>query len=220
MDSTHFEYTVSSDLHEASPFNAAELTCAEVVRRKILLETTSLSLPEQTFVHQTCGFIPLYTHETTVGYSLNCAGISQIMTHLGDYGCSTILREIHEAITSTVSVGREVTEVKIWKIKTKVYKIDIDSEKLLIEKYCSDSPAKKSLPVFGYNNNNPKGSTGCVICMEDYREGSIVAKLPCDHDFHGVCINKWSQIKHLCPLCRFPFSHSSSFSFYFWIFVL
>lgn len=234
MGSTRFEYTVSSRPNAVYPLTAV-LTCAEVIKRTIRLETTSLSLPDQTIDHNT-GFIPLYTRNdvvcithfpygttflsSTITFSLNCTGISHIMNRFGVANDgSTISREIDEAICSISSEGKGVVEVKIWKITTKLYNIDKASENLLIERYGSvleDDP-----PVIHLIRCNSNGSVGCAICLEDYKEGSIVVKLPCGHDFHGVCINQWSQIKHLCPICRFKISsRSSSFSFFIWSFKL
>ncbi|KFK41901.1 hypothetical protein AALP_AA2G187100 [Arabis alpina] len=94
------------------------------------------------------------------------------MTHLGVHSSSTIFHEIHQAITSTRARGREVTQVKIKKITTKVYQLDQDSKNLLI--------GYDSLPFMDYNtNNNTNESRECSICLKDYEEGSIVAKLTC-----------------------------------------
>ncbi|XP_010419201.1 PREDICTED: RING finger protein 141-like [Camelina sativa] len=238
MDSSEFAYTVTSSMQVINPLTA-ELTCAEVIRRSIRLQTatsSSLALPDQTIDHRTTSLTPLHAENYAVWYSscpngttfisnpftfsLNCNGISHIMSRFDVANdCSTITREIDVALASVLSKGRGVTEVKIWKISTKVFDIDTDSEKLLTERYCSvpaddDLPPPPAIKLLRYNFN---GSTGCVICMEDYVEVSVVVKLPCEHDFHGVCINQWSQINQRCPLCRLQFSSSSSFSFFLWI---
>ena len=28
----------------------------------------------------------------------------------------------------------------------------------------------------------------CVICLQDFQEGDLVVTLPCDHDFHKLCV--------------------------------
>lgn len=28
----------------------------------------------------------------------------------------------------------------------------------------------------------------CVVCLEDFQEGDLVLTLPCDHDFHKLCM--------------------------------
>ncbi|KAK8469242.1 hypothetical protein PHAVU_005G028032 [Phaseolus vulgaris] len=49
----------------------------------------------------------------------------------------------------------------------------------------------------------------CSICLENvgFRENEENVKLsllPCEHVFHHLCIVKWLQRSHTCPLCRYP----------------
>ena len=44
----------------------------------------------------------------------------------------------------------------------------------------------------------------CSICLEDFKEGSVVVLLPCrSHTYHVECIEKWLRVNSLCPECRF-----------------
>jgi len=36
-----------------------------------------------------------------------------------------------------------------------------------------------------------KQDASCVICLCDFEEGDGLKKLPCDHHFHGICIDSW-----------------------------
>lgn len=45
-------------------------------------------------------------------------------------------------------------------------------------------------------------STRCPICLNDYEEGETCGVLPCQHNFHDVCIRPWIDNKRTCPLCR------------------
>ena len=40
----------------------------------------------------------------------------------------------------------------------------------------------------------------CTICLEDIEED--MSRLPCDHVYHGNCIQPWFQKNHTCPICR------------------
>ncbi|XP_023644318.1 uncharacterized protein LOC17896641 [Capsella rubella] len=121
-------------------------------------------------------------------FAAELTGISHIMCRFGEANdCFTISREIDEALARVLLKGRAVTQVKIWKITTKDYEVDAESEKLLTERCCSvpaddDDDDSPTIKLLRYNLN---GSTGCVICMDEYVEGSVVVKLPCEHDFHG-----------------------------------
>lgn len=43
----------------------------------------------------------------------------------------------------------------------------------------------------------------CYICLMEYEEGDSIRILPCNHEFHQICIDKWlKEIHRVCPLCR------------------
>ncbi|XP_019181611.1 PREDICTED: E3 ubiquitin-protein ligase RLIM-like [Ipomoea nil] len=45
--------------------------------------------------------------------------------------------------------------------------------------------------------------TQCNICLADYEEGDEIRVLPCHHEFHMECVDKWlKEIHGVCPLCR------------------
>lgn len=42
----------------------------------------------------------------------------------------------------------------------------------------------------------------CYICLEDVQEGAEVSRLPCSHCFHNECINRWMDLRNVCPFCH------------------
>ncbi|XVE63601.1 hypothetical protein DITRI_Ditri07aG0032800 [Diplodiscus trichospermus] len=43
----------------------------------------------------------------------------------------------------------------------------------------------------------------CYICLAEYDEGDKIRVLPCQHEFHMSCVDKWlKEIHSVCPLCR------------------
>nr|XP_009771103.1 PREDICTED: RING finger protein 11-like [Nicotiana sylvestris]XP_016432684.1 PREDICTED: RING finger protein 11-like [Nicotiana tabacum] len=42
----------------------------------------------------------------------------------------------------------------------------------------------------------------CAICILEYKNGDIIGKLQCEHEFHLDCIKQWLLKKKVCPLCR------------------
>ncbi|XP_028389396.1 E3 ubiquitin-protein ligase RLIM-like [Phyllostomus discolor] len=42
----------------------------------------------------------------------------------------------------------------------------------------------------------------CSICISEYREGSQLRILPCSHEFHVHCIDRWLSDNSTCPICR------------------
>lgn len=51
-------------------------------------------------------------------------------------------------------------------------------------------------------------SGNCTICCEDMVKGDMVAKTPCQHNYHNECLKTWlveQCHKPICPLCRTDF---------------
>ncbi|XP_027917794.1 uncharacterized protein LOC114176820 isoform X1 [Vigna unguiculata] len=62
-----------------------------------------------------------------------------------------------------------------------------------------------SLPVKLYEKLHKHQDDGaqCYICLVEYEDGDNMRVLPCHHEFHRTCIDKWlKQIQRVCPLCR------------------
>lgn len=45
-------------------------------------------------------------------------------------------------------------------------------------------------------------NTQCQICFSDYKEGDKLRMLPCFHDYHVRCIDRWLKDNTTCPICR------------------
>ncbi|KAL6847454.1 hypothetical protein ACP4OV_023307 [Aristida adscensionis] len=53
----------------------------------------------------------------------------------------------------------------------------------------------------------------CYICLVEYEEGDYVRILPCSHEFHLTCVDKWlKEIHRVCPLCRGDVCRSDALS--------
>jgi len=44
--------------------------------------------------------------------------------------------------------------------------------------------------------------TNCAICLEDYGNKDLVAKLNCGHYFHQECLQLWFRKSETCPYCE------------------
>ncbi|KAF2294574.1 hypothetical protein GH714_012732 [Hevea brasiliensis] len=45
-------------------------------------------------------------------------------------------------------------------------------------------------------------SWDCSICLESFKEGDKLIRLPCEHRFHAACLNPWVRTCGDCPYCR------------------
>jgi len=44
--------------------------------------------------------------------------------------------------------------------------------------------------------------TTCSVCLVDFGSNEIVARLPCGHSYHDICIGDWLKCNASCPMCR------------------
>ena len=43
----------------------------------------------------------------------------------------------------------------------------------------------------------------CLICLDEYKKGDELTKIPCNHWFHSKCILTWLDQEYNCPICNF-----------------
>ena len=42
----------------------------------------------------------------------------------------------------------------------------------------------------------------CAVCLESFLRGDRVSRLPCTHQYHRACIERWLSSHVECPVCR------------------
>ncbi|NXI51383.1 RNF6 ligase, partial [Chloroceryle aenea] len=47
-------------------------------------------------------------------------------------------------------------------------------------------------------------SKTCIVCISEYVRGNKLRQLPCMHEFHIHCIDRWLSENSTCPICRQP----------------
>ncbi|XP_034948210.1 RING finger protein 44 [Chelonus insularis] len=61
----------------------------------------------------------------------------------------------------------------------------------------------EQLPSYKFNPDTHQGDqTNCVVCMCDFEQPQSLRVLPCSHEFHAKCIDKWLKSNRTCPICR------------------
>ncbi|XP_055000728.1 E3 ubiquitin-protein ligase RNF6 [Sorex araneus] len=68
-----------------------------------------------------------------------------------------------------------------------------------------------NLSTRNYEHNSMDGELGkiCSVCISDYVTGNKLRQLPCMHEFHIHCIDRWLSENCTCPICRQPVLGSS-----------
>ncbi|XP_065647062.1 uncharacterized protein LOC100210297 isoform X2 [Hydra vulgaris] len=60
-----------------------------------------------------------------------------------------------------------------------------------------------TIPSFRFSTGTAKETNSkCVVCMSEYVNREKLRRLPCTHDFHSKCIDKWLRSNRTCPVCR------------------
>ncbi|XP_037886210.1 RING-H2 finger protein ATL70-like [Glossina fuscipes] len=61
----------------------------------------------------------------------------------------------------------------------------------------------ETLPKYEFSSASNDGSEQCcAVCLNDFQLNEIIRKLPCAHDFHSDCVDKWIKLHQTCPMCR------------------
>ncbi|XP_078355742.1 RING finger protein 215-like [Oculina patagonica] len=47
-----------------------------------------------------------------------------------------------------------------------------------------------------------RDSEVCAVCLDEFHSNQLVRTLPCDHEFHYECVDRWLLAKRTCPLCK------------------
>jgi hypothetical protein len=65
------------------------------------------------------------------------------------------------------------------------------------------------LPTSKHRSDGGSAETGsagehsmCNICLEEFEEGDEKRRLPCLHEYHVACIDKWLEGSRKCPVCK------------------
>ncbi|NXT96844.1 RNF6 ligase, partial [Buphagus erythrorhynchus] len=63
---------------------------------------------------------------------------------------------------------------------------------------------------YGDVHTENEWSKTCSVCINEYATGNKLRQLPCTHEFHIHCIDRWLSENSTCPICRQPVLGSSA----------
>jgi len=58
-----------------------------------------------------------------------------------------------------------------------------------------------SLDTVTYESHGLDESVTCAVCLSEFCDGETLRRLPCNHQFHVECCDKWLGCSKRCPLC-------------------
>ncbi|KXJ22432.1 RING finger protein 150 [Exaiptasia diaphana] len=68
------------------------------------------------------------------------------------------------------------------------------------------SAAKKAIAKLSTRTVSKKDEEeemdGCPVCLDSYKGGDTIRILPCQHEFHKICIDPWLVEHRTCPMCK------------------
>lgn len=65
-------------------------------------------------------------------------------------------------------------------------------------------------PTKTFKSTSGTENTQCQICFCDYTNGEKLRMLPCFHDYHVQCIDRWLKDNTTCPICRANLANGAS----------
>ncbi|XP_071697511.1 uncharacterized protein [Rutidosis leptorrhynchoides] len=66
-----------------------------------------------------------------------------------------------------------------------------------------DSFLLKNHKRMNASESGPNYVQQCYICLVDYEEEDKIRVLPCQHEYHAACVDKWlKEVNGVCPVCR------------------
>lgn len=66
-----------------------------------------------------------------------------------------------------------------------------------------DALARMPTRVFSAPDARSSAETPtCAVCMCDAEAGDTLRRLPCSHEFHKTCVDRWLAGHRTCPMCK------------------
>ncbi|KAJ0040539.1 hypothetical protein Pint_28511 [Pistacia integerrima] len=78
----------------------------------------------------------------------------------------------------------------------------------------AEGGASSSSSLAGASLAEDSECESCCVCLSGLKEGEDCRVLPCLHEFHRACINRWfNACSKTCPICRFSMKEDENFHF-------
>ncbi|KAA8522926.1 hypothetical protein F0562_009349 [Nyssa sinensis] len=123
----------------------------------------------------------------------------------GTCSCESIL--MSEESSTRASISRIVMLAEaLFEVLDEIHRQPMSLSLSMVSRPAPDSVVD-SFPVKNHRKADTTESgddvAQCYICLAEYEEGDKIRVLPCRHEYHMSCVDKWlKEIHGVCPLCR------------------
>ncbi|CAI9292386.1 unnamed protein product [Lactuca saligna] len=122
----------------------------------------------------------------------SCGGSSFLGEETGSFG----------SISRVVLLAQALSEV-LDEIHRQPLSLSMPMLSLPAPESVVDSFLLKSHKKIDASETGPNYVQQCYICLVDYEEGDEIRVLPCRHEYHAPCVDKWlKEVNGVCPVCR------------------
>ncbi|XP_076311901.1 uncharacterized protein LOC143225792 [Tachypleus tridentatus] len=135
------------------------------------------------------GIVDRYRHHPAMIYAEVIMGLGDGLADSNDYEA---LLNLTETLGDAVARGLSKTDIN--RLPTRNFTQLVSSENCGSVASCDDSSRA--------NSNIEIRQKECQVCLSSYEEGEVLRILPCFHDYHASCIDKWLKNNRSCPTCR------------------
>ncbi|KAL1813148.1 uncharacterized protein LOC108227369 isoform X1 [Daucus carota subsp. sativus] len=123
----------------------------------------------------------------------------------GTCSCESILRSDESGAHASISRIVMLAEA-LFEVLDEIHRQPLSLSLPIVSLPASESIVD-SLPVKNHRKtqktDDDDDEEQCYICLAEYEDGDKIRILPCHHEYHMVCVDKWlKEIHGVCPLCR------------------
>ncbi|XP_062078257.1 uncharacterized protein LOC133782857 [Humulus lupulus] len=123
----------------------------------------------------------------------------------GSCPCESLL--MNEESTTRASISRIVMLAEaLFEVLDEIHRQPVSLSLSMVSSPAPESVVDSFPLRIHSKNDKAKGGdevSECYICLAEYEEGDKVRVLPCHHEYHMSCVDKWlKEIHGVCPLCR------------------
>ncbi|XP_031489647.1 uncharacterized protein LOC116257174 [Nymphaea colorata] len=195
------------------------------LRLRFYVESTSEEVPEATYLwEETSSFsVNLRSleavEETSRQILQHLSAVAFVPLHLViDDIRLTVSEMVHQVarqvdlradeslvIASTIHVTYHIDDAEGDDASIDMEELDLDDSQLVYEP-ASHPASRASVDALERRRaleHEESAENLCVVCQDEVGTGDRIAKMPCSHEFHEVCILAWLERAPSCPTCRF-----------------